>query len=209
LITVEEYSILPVDKQGFKGKIPRIKGVVPYENLKAYEEQKLFIHNAGHALFAYLGYLKGYKYIYEAVEDERIYEIVRGALEESGKALNKKHRFTPQEQEAHIKDLIKRFANRDLGDTVARVGRDPLRKLSPRERLIGAARLSLKYGIKPLNLVKGIAAALRYDNPGDKEAVELSRNLGTKGLDWVLKEVCGLEEKSELSKMVKKFVIRK
>jgi mannitol-1-phosphate 5-dehydrogenase len=203
LITVEEYSILPVDKYGFKGKIPKIEGIVPYENLKAYEEQKLFIHNAGHALFAYLGYLKGYKYIHQAVEDSQIYKIVWGALQESGKALNKKHKFTSQEQETHIKDLLKRFANRDLGDTVGRVGRDPLRKLSPQERLIGAAKLSLEYEIKPLNLVKGIAAALRYDNPDDEEAVELSRDLRAKGLDWVLEKVCALGPEDELSKMIK------
>jgi len=66
-IMAEEYSELPVDKKGFRGNIPRIKGIIPYENLFAYEERKLFTHNAGHAICAYLGYLKGYKYIWEAI----------------------------------------------------------------------------------------------------------------------------------------------
>jgi len=50
LIRVEEYCVLPVDKKGFVGVVPEISGIVPYENLKAYEERKLFIHNAGHAI---------------------------------------------------------------------------------------------------------------------------------------------------------------
>jgi len=64
-------------RKGFKGKIPQIKGMIPYDNLFAYEDQKLFIHNSGHIICAYLGYLKGYKYIWEAIEDRSIYRVVK------------------------------------------------------------------------------------------------------------------------------------
>jgi len=42
-----------------------------------------------------------------------------------------------------VEDLLKRFANRQLGYTVERVGKDTIRKLSPNDRLVGA----LVYGI--------------------------------------------------------------
>lgn len=76
-IMAEEYSKLPVDRKGFKGKIPQIKGMIPYDNLFAYEDQKLFIHNTGHIICAYLGYLKGYKYIWEAIEEGGSTELLR------------------------------------------------------------------------------------------------------------------------------------
>ena len=51
--------------------------------------------------------------------------------------------------EAHTHDLLRRFTNRALGDTIFRLGRDPLRKLAPKDRLVGAARLAEKAGIFP------------------------------------------------------------
>jgi mannitol-1-phosphate 5-dehydrogenase len=198
LVFAEAYKELPVDKSGFRGEIPEITGVKPIDNFHAYEERKLFTHNAGHAIAAYLGYKKKYNYIYEAMKDEEIRGIVLGAImNESGKALIKKHSFNPVDYEAHVSDLIHRFSNVALGDTVARVGKDPLRKLMPNDRLIGGAKLALEYDIKPVNFIKGIKAALGFDNPEDKAAVELQSLLEVKGMDVVLEEVCGLDKKRD------------
>jgi len=204
-IMAEEYSKLPVDKKGFKGKIPLIKGMIPYDNLFAYEEQKLFIHNTGHTICAYLGYLKGYKYIWEAIEDRRIYKIVRGALEETGRALVKKHNFKPDEQQTHIKNLLERFANRALGDTIVRVGRDPIRKLGPQERLVGAAKLAYQYGIIPENVSRGIAAALLFDaEEEDKEAKKLTQMRRKEGIDTILRKICQVDLRDRLTVLIKK-----
>ncbi len=203
-IMVEEYSILPVDKRGFKGEIPQIKGMIPYENIRPYEEQKLFIHNAGHAICAYLGYIRGYKYVWQAIEDNQIYKVVRAALEESGKALIKRHGFTLAEQRSHIDDLLERFANRALGDTVARVGRDPIRKLGPNERLIGAAKLSLQYGIIPENICQGIAAALLFDREKDEEARKLSQMRRKEGIDAILRKICRIDPEEPLGRLIKR-----
>ncbi|GAH65447.1 unnamed protein product, partial [marine sediment metagenome] len=65
--------------------------------LKAYKDQKLFIYNAGHAILAYLGYQKKYRYIWQAIADNEIRKVFLGALEEAGNALMKKYQFEPQE----------------------------------------------------------------------------------------------------------------
>ncbi len=207
-IMAEEYSELPVDKKGFKGNIPKVKGIIPYENLFAYEERKLFTHNAGHAICAYLGYLKGYKYIWEAIEDKKIYKIVRGALEETGEALIKKHKFKKEEQEAHIKDLIQRFANQSLKDTIERVARDPIRKLGPRERLIGSAKLAYQYGITPENISLGIAATIFFDGKEDEEAKKLMRMRKEEGIDTVLQKICQINPQGKLARLIKKKLIQ-
>jgi mannitol-1-phosphate 5-dehydrogenase len=54
--------------------------------------------------------------------------------------------FTLNELEEHIIDLLQRFRNKSLGDTVHRVGRDLFRKLGPEDRLSGAIRLALETG---------------------------------------------------------------
>ncbi|MGE4465792.1 MAG: hypothetical protein AB7D32_12570, partial [Sphaerochaeta sp.] len=45
--------------------------------------------------------------------------------------------FSKEELDAHIEDLLTRFSNHALGDTVHRVGRDLERKLRYDDRLLG------------------------------------------------------------------------
>ncbi len=176
--------------------------MVPKDNLKIYEEMKLFIHNLGHSMFAYAGYLKGYKYIWQAVEDEKISKVVQNAMNEAALALIKKHRVSKKEIQDYISNLLKRFANKELRDTIYRVGREPLRKLGPNDRLTGAAKLTMQYNIVPENISVGIASALRYSDTSDKEAVILQNILKSKRIKDVLKEVCGLEKENNLTKLI-------
>jgi len=201
-IGVEEYAVLPVDKRGFPWGTPEIHGFEFHDNLEAYEERKLFTHNCGHALCAYFGSEKNYEFIWQAVTDPGVRSMVVAALDETSKALIRKHSFTPREQQEHVDDLLGRFANRALGDTVARVARDPLRKLGPQDRLIGAARLVMETGGQPWNVVAGIRSAMRYRNPADPSAVELARMLDQHGIEHVLREVCKLEPSEKLYRMI-------
>ena len=202
-VAVEEYCTLPVDRKGFIGEIPDINGMVPYEDIAAYEERKIYTHNAGHSICAYLGYQKGYEFIWEALEDKEIYSVVTGALRETGEALIKKHNFNSQKHYEHVDDLLYRFANKALGDTVCRVGRDPIRKLGPNDRLIGSAKLVLEYDIEPVNICKGIAAAMKYDYLEDSSACQLSNSIKQNGIDWVFKNICKINPDSRIGKLVK------
>jgi len=190
LVLVESYKILPVAKSEFKGAIPEVKGFLPVENIQAYEELKLYVHNLMHAVCAYLGYLKGYRYIWEAVDRPQIRKVLDGVLAEVNEALVKKHRFSTEELKEYSNDLLNRFANKALGDTVFRGGRQPLRKLGSSDRLVGAARLCLDFGIEPKSVLFTIAAVLCYDYQEDSEARALAKMLFEKGAGYVLQEVC-------------------
>ena len=74
LIAVEPYSELPVDSLGFKGPIPDLVGLKPFTPFDFYIKRKLFLHNMGHAICAYLGWEKQYQYISEAIRDQVIYK---------------------------------------------------------------------------------------------------------------------------------------
>ena len=205
LLIAEKYAFLPVDKNGFADNVPKIRGMQPCNNIIARQEQKMYTHNSGHSLCAYLGYLKGYKYIYEAIQDRQIKDIVLKALGESGQALIKKHRINAQEHQNYIENLLERFNNTALGDTVARGAKDPIRKLGPEDRLVGAAKLAAKFGIKPDCLALGIAAAFYYDNPKDEQAVRLSK-IKKKGVDKMLNDICNLAPKEKMSLLVKEKI---
>jgi mannitol-1-phosphate 5-dehydrogenase len=188
-VWVEEYAELPVDRDGFRGPIPSIRNMVPFSPFTLYVHRKLYIHNMGHALTAYLGQPKGYRLVWEAIGDEQVRRAVRGAMMESARALALEHDVPLAGLEAHVEDLLERFGNRQLGDTIDRVGRDLPRKLAPNDRLIGALRTCLRHGIRPVNICAGIAAALRFRDPADRS---VERKLEEGGAEGVLEELCGL-----------------
>ena len=159
-ICAEKYDFLPVDKAAFKGEITDIKNMVPYEPFDFYIKRKLYVHNMGHAICAYLGLYTHKDYIYEAIDDINIQSIVQNAMLESAMALTHKYRMPTEDLVKHFQNLLYRFTNKALKDTCKRVGADPRRKLSPTDRLIGASQLCLEGNISPVFISIGTAAAI-------------------------------------------------
>lgn len=203
LVCVEAYCDLPVDAAAFKGEIPPLEHMQPRENFKGYVERKLFMHNAGHAATAYLGHLRGHEYVWQAAGDPKVKAEVDAAMAETGAALVNKHGFSREDLQAHWEDLQRRFSNQALGDTVARVAGDPLRKLGPRDRLVGAGLTCLEHGVEPRHVAFATAAAIRYDQPGDASAEKLREIYAQDGLDGVLAQVCRLPLDSALANLIR------
>jgi mannitol-1-phosphate 5-dehydrogenase len=202
LILVEPYKELPVDRNGFIGPIPTVTGMIPYAPFAFFTERKLYIHNAGHATLGYLGYLKGYEYGYEALADDEIYFQARGAMEESALALTRKFHPPSGSLLENVDDLLHRFGNRALGDTILRLGRDPLRKLAPGDRLAGAVLNAREQHVIPVNLVTGLAAGLHFAHPADPLAQELQTKIRANGVEKTLAEVTGISPEEELGRMI-------
>ncbi len=203
LVCVEPYCELPVNGEAFRGAIPEIAHMKAITNFDSYVEQKLFVHNMSHAATAYLGHLRGHAYIWQAIEDPAVAEVVAGAAEESCRALAAKHGRDLEELRAHYRDLMRRYRNRALGDPVSRVGGDPLRKLGPKDRLTGALRCCVEQHVEAPHIALAIAAALEYRAPEDAGAVELQRMRAATGVEGVLREVCGLAPDSPEARQVR------
>ncbi len=182
-VCVEAYASLPVDEAAFKAGIPAIRGIKPYSPFSFYVERKLYIHNMGHALAAYLGDYYGHTYIWEAVNAPVIREAAHSAMTAGADALAKKYDVGAEELYAHVDDLLLRFANRRLGDTVYRVGRDLKRKLAPGDRMTGALRLCMEQGTRYTDIALGIALALRFSH----EPLEITP-------EQALRDICKINE---------------
>jgi mannitol-1-phosphate 5-dehydrogenase len=191
-VRVEAYKLLTIDGRALVGNLPDISGVQPVDNFVAYEDRKLYTHNCAHATLGYLGCERGIELACDALKNPEVSGILRGVLHETSKALVKKHGFDPAVQNAHVEDLLQRFANRDLGDTCFRLARDPLRKLAPEDRLVGAARLCEELGVETGYLSEVIGSALRFNSPDDSSSVELQARIASTGVETVVKEVCGI-----------------
>lgn len=201
-IRVEPYKELPVDRQGFRGEIPTITAMTAESNFPLFTARKLYIHNCGHALLAYTGYLHGHQYGYEALANPAVHRLLDRGLAESAAGIVAAYGCPRQWLDDHVRDLLKRFANRVLADTIFRLGRDPVRKLHPADRLVGAANLARKAGAVPKHLAWGIAAALHFNPAEDTVAVGVQTQLREQGFNATLQQITGIEPDSDLGQAV-------
>jgi len=200
-VFAEPYDTLIVAKRGFKNPVPEVINLAPKENIKAWVDRKLFIHNLGHATAAYLGFLKYPQaiYIYQVLSDHEIFETTRQTMLQSAEILMALYpgEFTMVQLTEHIDDLLLRFRNRALGDTIFRVGCDLYRKLSPEDRLAAPIRSAISLN-KPYNLIyNALLAAVSFratDEKGEYFPADVnffSESLS--GIDYILENICRLE----------------
>ena len=163
-----------------------------------------FVHNMGHAVCAYLGYEKGYEFIWQAIADPEVYNAARAAMRNSAEALV--HQFGEEVRENvehNVDDLLYRFQNKALKDTIVRVGGDPVRKLRRNDRFVGAALFCIEQGLDPAPIVRGIVAGLHFANENDVSAPKLQADLANHGIDYVLTEYMELQKDEPLYSMIK------
>ena len=169
-VCVEKYGELPVDKAAFKGTIPNVAHLFPYSPFEFYIKRKLYIHNMGHCLTAFLGNMLGLEYIWQAIANPTIKIIVQRAMTESAVALSKKFDVPLEELLNHVTDLLLRFANVELGDTNERVGKDIVRKLSDGDRFIGTINMIEDAGNTPVYVPIGVDLGLALETRSETEA---------------------------------------
>lgn len=207
LVFAEAYNNLICDATAFKNPVPEVPGLDPKHHMKAYVDRKSFIHNFGHALCAYLGYLEDptLTTTAQAVQHPVVGPLVRAGMWESARALIKVYpaEFNEQNQGDHIEDLISRFANEALGDTLHRVGRDLQRKLSREDRVIGPLLMDLQQGVQPEITALCAAAGMHFRAPDEQGNLfpadeQFLDEIVPQGLDTVLRDVCGLDASQPL-----------
>jgi mannitol-1-phosphate 5-dehydrogenase len=204
VIVAEDYNEWTARAEAFRGAKPAaLTALELIDNQSARLERKLFLHNGGHAVCGYVGFHRGHRYIHEAVADPVVAEHVLGAMDELGGVVRQRWGFSAESIDAYKQDFCRRGAIAEMRDEILRVVRDPIRKLSPRERLVAPANLAVEYGLPRTWIVRGIAAALHYQHPQDSQSLELTENLAQRGLPAVLQEVCGIATDSPLNAEIK------
>ena len=211
LVYAEPYNTLIVDRLAFAGPVPDIADVKAVENIRAYVDRKLFIHNLGHAAVAYLGYRRNpaTTTIAEAIAAPEVRAAAGRAMLQSARGLYAEYpgEFGAGDLEDHIGDLLTRFANPALNDTVYRVGRDLKRKLGRSDRIVGALQLLAKHGM-PMDAVAAVfQAALGFHAteeggspyPGDPDVIA---GYHDDGLQSILESISGLDRENPTDRLV-------
>ncbi|WP_271985584.1 mannitol-1-phosphate 5-dehydrogenase [Pseudoclavibacter terrae] len=192
-VTVEDFFEWTIDRTPFDGAEPRIPAAHFVDDLEPYIERKLFTVNTGHATIAYHGFVAGATNMQDALALPAVAAEVEAVLGETSRVLVSQFGFSEDDHAEYVATTLSRFANRDLPDQPARVGRQPLRKLSAKERFVRPASEAAAAGLSYDALVRAIGAALRFDFEADQESVELQQKLATLDAETFTREVTGLD----------------
>jgi mannitol-1-phosphate 5-dehydrogenase len=193
-VTVEPFYEWAIELPPFGEAPPHIPGAHFVDDLAPYIERKLFTVNTGHATTAYFGAEAGVDKISDVLADPAIAAQVAAALEETSALLVAKHGLDAGELADYRATILRRFANPALPDTVGRVGRQPLRKLSRHERFVGPAAEAAERGLSVDALLAAMGAALRFDDADDEQSVELQQRLRDESADALTTSVTGVEQ---------------
>lgn len=207
-VTVEPFFEWAIERRPFGDAPPSIPGAHFVDDLGPFIERKLFTVNTGHATAAYLGAVGGFEKISDAIADGAVAAGVTRALEETSAVLVAKHGFDPAELARYRATILGRFRNPALPDTVRRVGRQPLRKLSRHERFVGPAAEAAERGLPVDGLLSAIGAALAFDDPEDEQSAELRRLLAELDAEAFTAQVTGLEREHPLFARIASVVAR-
>jgi len=179
-ILVEAFNDVFIDQSTPPGFLRGLDQFHPKSDLLPFAMAKFLGQNATHATLGYLAEEAGLEFMSDLREHPQLIERgLQAYIEEVGKGLCHEYGsrgellFTEHGFAENATLAVKRMVNPLLADPVARVTRDPVRKLGWEDRLIGAIRMAQKAGVKPVVLLEAARLALKkacHENHWDDPA---------------------------------------
>lgn len=191
-VAVEPFSEWIIDSAPLQGRNLKLPGATFVDDLEPFIERKLYTVNTAHLAIALIGQRLGHLTVVEAMADQEVMEKANQALTETSAALIHKHGFDPDSHALYLRKTLSRLSNPAIDDEIVRIGRDPIRKLSRYERLIGPAAYYAEHLGTPEGLLNVVDAALSFRSPGDAEAARVQLLLATLTPQEFVFEVCGI-----------------
>ena len=119
-VVCEPYAQWVLEDRFAAGRPPYERaGVQVVDDVEPYELMKLRLLNAGHQALCYFAYLAGYRLVHEAAQDPLFRSFLLGYMAEEGAPTLRPVPGIDLDRYEH--QLIERFANAEVRDTVARL----------------------------------------------------------------------------------------
>jgi fructuronate reductase len=132
-------------------------GALMVEEVSAYEKMKLRMLNGAHSLLAYLGYIGGYEFIRDVMDDVGLAALARRHMNAAAATLDP---VPGIDLEVYADELIARFANKAIAHRTYQIAMDGTQKLP--QRLLEPAGEALANGSKAETYAIAVAAWMRY-----------------------------------------------
>ena len=140
-------------------------GVQLVPDVEPYELMKLRLLNASHQALCYLGYLSGYRFAHEVCQDPLFTDFLLAYMDRE--ATPTLHEVPGVDLTAYKHQLIKRFANPEVRDTLARLCAESSDRIP--KWLVPVIRASLDLGGEVERSALVVAAWARYAEGVDEQ----------------------------------------
>jgi mannitol 2-dehydrogenase len=136
-----------------------VDDVVPYELMK------LRLLNASHQALCYLGHLSGYRYVHEVCQDPLFVDFLLRYMEHEGSPTLPE--VPGVDLDAYRRELIDRFANPEVRDTLARLCAESSDRIP--KWLVPVIRHNLEHGGRIDSSALVVASWARYAEGADEQ----------------------------------------
>ncbi|MGR9465660.1 mannitol dehydrogenase family protein [Rhizobium leguminosarum] len=145
-------------------------GALMVTDVSAYEKMKLRMLNGAHSLLAYLGYIGGYEFIRDVMDDAGLAALAYRHMHAAARTLDA---VPGIDLDDYATELIARFANKAIAHRTYQIAMDGTQKLP--QRLLEPATEALAHGDKAETYAIAVAAWMRYaiGEHGNGERYEL------------------------------------
>jgi mannitol 2-dehydrogenase len=144
-------------------------GVQVVDDVEPYELMKLRLLNASHQAIAYLGYLAGYRFAHEVCNDPVFVDFVLGYMEHEGSPTLPD--VPGVDLGAYRRQLVERFANPEVRDTLARLGAESSDRIP--KWLVPVIVHNLRHGGEIRRSALVVAAWARYAEGTDEQGAPI------------------------------------
>jgi mannitol 2-dehydrogenase len=150
----------PLGRPKFEdAQVQMVKDVMPYELMK------LRLLNASHQGLCYFGHLSGYTYVHEVMQDQLIVKLLKTYMD--NEATPTLSPVPGVDLEAYKAQLIERFSNPEVQDTVARLAAESSDRIP--KWLLPVVRELLEDGKEVAISAAIVASWARYDEAIDEK----------------------------------------
>jgi len=199
----ENYPYLQYDADAFSTDLCRIDGLKPVRNFGNFLTRKLYTYNSASCIIAYLGYVKGYTVYSDAANDEQILSLLDRNYEQINKAMCLEYGYEENDQREFALLSRNKFTDKTIVDTIARNAREPQRKITDKERVVGPLKLLIKHGLDSSVLEMTLASMLLYT---PSQETDWNKMLNENGMDGILSKMCLIERGTDLYNRVMTLV---
>ncbi len=140
-------------------------GVQVVDRVEPYELMKLRLLNAGHQALGYFGYLCGYRLVHEAAQDPLFVRYLLGYMDREATATLEP--VPGVDLEAYKPQLIERFSNGQVRDTVARLCAESSDRIP--KWVLPVIRHNLRHGGEIVRATAVVASWARYAEGVDEQ----------------------------------------
>ncbi len=166
LVTCEPFTQWVIEDKFSDGRPDWDKvGVLMVDDVRVFEKIKLRLLNGAHSIMAYTGYLSGYQFISQVMENPAFVKMIKTHMaREAGETLQAPQGF---DIEAYKQQLIDRFSNKALKHKTWQIAMDGSQKIP--QRWLETLRQQLQTTRHIDIICLGLAAWIRYVSGVDEQ----------------------------------------